>query len=171
VTAGLPVLALALTARRVGVAAIDERLRLLVAETWYLRRHRSPTARAGLVRTRLGRHLGLICPAVLAVAVALPWASTSPVDPLCSTIEDVAQGCGFKAHAVVLPEVCAALDWSVQSSELAERLIGQFPVLETRIGCLRARNVRTDQARNARPLLRAAATAYAIAAQHLIHHE
>jgi hypothetical protein len=108
---------------------------------------------------------------MLALAVVAPWASTGPLDPLCSTIEEAAQGCGFKAHAVVLPEVCAALDWSAQSSDLAERLIEQFPVLESRIGCLRGRNVRTDRVRNARPLLRAAAAAYAIAVQHVLRHE
>jgi hypothetical protein len=171
VTAGLPVLALAPTARRIGVAAIDERLQLLVAETWYLRRHRSPSDRAGIIRTRLERHLGFVCPAVLALAVAVPMDSAFRADPLCSTIHSTAQECGFRIHPVVLAEVCAALDWSAQSSDLAERLIGQFPILESRIGCLRGRNVRTDSARNARPLLRAAATAYAIAVQHVLRHE
>jgi hypothetical protein len=170
VTAALPVLVIAPTARRIGVAAIDERLRLVLAETWYLRRHRTPEDRAGLVRSRLTRHLGLLAPAMLALAVAGPWPTATRADPLCSTLEGIAGECRIDLRPVVLAEACAALDWSAETSDLALRLIDQFPALHGRLGCLVGRNAHTDAMRNARPLFRAAATAYAIAAKHLILH-
>jgi hypothetical protein len=155
VTTALPVLAIAPTARRIGVAAVDERLRLVLAETWYLRRHRTPEDRAGLIRSRLSRHIGLIAPAMLALAVAGPWPVATGADPLCSTLEYVASECRVDVRPVVLAEACAALDWSAETSDLTLRLIDQFPALHGRLGC---------------PLFRAAATAYAIAAKHLILH-
>lgn len=169
-TAGLPILAIAPTARRIGIAAIDERMRLLVAETWYLRRHRTPEDRAGLVRSRLSRHLSLIAPAMLALAVAGPWPVATPADPLCSTLEGVASECRVDLRAVVLAEACAALDWSAETSDLTARLIDRFPALHGRLSCLIGRNAQTDAMRNARPLFRAAATAYALAARYLILH-
>jgi hypothetical protein len=170
VTPDLPILAIAPTARRIGIAAIDERLRLVLAETWYLRRHRLPEDRAGLIRSRLSRHLGLIAPAMLALVVAGPWPTATGADPLCSTLEDVAGECRIDLRPVVLAEACAALDWSAETSDLAARLVDRFPTLHRRLGCLVGKNVHTDVMRNARPLFRAVATAYAIAAKHLIHH-
>jgi hypothetical protein len=166
----LPVLAIAPTTRRIGVAVIDERLRLQVAETWYLRRHRTPEDRARLARSRLSRHLGLIAPAMVALVVAGPWPVATPADPLCSMLQGIAGECRVDFHPVVLAEACAALDWSAETPDLTARLMDRFPMLQSRIGCLVGKNAHTDAMRNARPLFRAAATAYALAARHLILH-
>jgi len=161
-----PLLAVALSNRKVGFVAVESPLRMDPPELWHLRQLGGPEARERATRKRLLRAIAYYRPRTVLLAHGTRWTLT-PVD--IRAARRVSAGISdATVEVVTVGDACKVIGCDDSLRAVTLRLCDMYPALEPKLRQFLSGSQRPVDVRDTRPMLSALAVAYAASVAHVV---